>query len=102
MRVGFAAPVLSAQTIRSGRDASRYGWIRSIRPPVDPVRRVTIRYRTYNEANVQMLRFIHRARNLGFSRASRDVSRLCHIEFFQHGLMSRLLFPESDRMGSRM
>lgn len=58
---------------------------------IAPAQRTSNRYRTYSEADVQTLRFIHRARNLGFSlkevsdllalyrdrrRASREVKRL--------------------------
>jgi MerR family copper efflux transcriptional regulator len=58
---------------------------------IAPAQRTTNRYRTYSEADVQTLRFIHRARSLGFSlkevsdllalyrdrrRASREVKRL--------------------------
>jgi MerR family copper efflux transcriptional regulator len=70
-----------------------YEDIRLIKPP----ERLENRYRTYGEADVQTLRFIHRARNLGFSlkdisallvlyqdraRASREVKRLAldHVD----------------------
>jgi Cu(I)-responsive transcriptional regulator len=58
---------------------------------ITPVERLANRYRAYDQSNVQTLRFIHRARSLGFSlkevdellalyrdrrRASRDVKRL--------------------------
>jgi MerR family copper efflux transcriptional regulator len=58
---------------------------------IKPAERLENQYRTYDQSDVQTLRFIHRARNLGFSlkevtellalyrdrsRASRDVKRL--------------------------
>jgi MerR family copper efflux transcriptional regulator len=66
-----------------------------------PAQRLANRYRAYDESNVQTLRFIHRARSLGFSlseidrllalyrnkrRASEDVKRLAlaHVADLDH------------------
>jgi MerR family copper efflux transcriptional regulator len=68
---------------------------------VKPAERLANRYRAYNESSVQTLRFIRRARNLGFSlqeidrllalyrnrrRASEDVKRLAlaHVAELEH------------------
>lgn len=68
---------------------------------VKPAERLANRYRAYDESNVQTLRFIRRARDLGFSlqeidkllalyrnrrRASEDVKRLAlaHVAELEH------------------
>jgi MerR family copper efflux transcriptional regulator len=68
---------------------------------VKPAERLANRYRAYDESNVQTLRFIRRARDLGFSlqeidkllalyrnrrRASEDVKRLAlaHVDELDH------------------
>lgn len=65
---------------------------------IGPAERLANRYRAYDEQDIQRLRFIHRARGLGFSlpdvgkllalyqdrrRASRDVKRLALAQIAQ-------------------
>lgn len=96
MRIGHAAARsgVSAKTIRFYEELGL----------LKPAERLANRYRGYDESNVQTLRFIRRARDLGFSlqeidkllalyrnrrRASEDVKRLAlaHVAELDHKIV---------------